>query len=85
MVNNRKNRNKRNYLEFVLISTSFVAFYASYFNFYVADRCSCGGSKLSWLFCIVCESVGQTGASILWLAIGIFMFSMGVHLLSKKG
>ena len=84
MINKRKSKNQRNYVGITFILASFAAFYASYFNLYVAVKCSYGGSKLSWLFGMVCESLGKTGASILWSAIGFFIFGVGSLLLFRR-
>jgi hypothetical protein len=38
---------------------------------HVVDKCSYGGSKLSGLFGLVCESLGKTGVAWLWFMIGL--------------
>ncbi|PUA26331.1 MAG: hypothetical protein B0W54_24015 [Cellvibrio sp. 79] len=84
MSNRTNNLVRRNYAGFIFISLSIGAFYASYFNFYFKEGCSYGGSKLSWLFGIVCESFGQAGISVLWLIAGIFAFVIGTFFLFRR-
>lgn len=84
MNNKRKNVAQRNYAGFIFILISIAALYTSYFNFYIKEGCSYGGSKLSWLFGIVCESFGQAGISVLWLIAGIFAFAIGAFFLFRR-
>lgn len=86
MSNKQKVRDNKIYFGTISIVFSALAFYVSYLHFYIKDQCSYGGSRLSWLFAIVCESLGVAGMAALWLLIGIIAFSLGVGiLLSKKG
>jgi hypothetical protein len=78
------NRAQRIYTGVAFKLVSIGAFYASYFNFYGKQSCSYGGSKLSWLFGIACESIGQAGVSIVWLVGGVFAFTLGALLMFKS-
>lgn len=84
MNNKRKNIAQGNYVGIAFILVSIGAFYASFFNFYIKESCSYGGSKLSWLFGIVCESFGQAGISVLWLIFGVFAFVIGAFFTSRR-
>jgi hypothetical protein len=84
MSNRKKDRYSAIYIGMASLCFSFGALYASYLNFHVKENCSYGGSKLTWLFGIVCESLGKSGAAWLWLIIGIVAFVVGVILLCGK-
>ena len=84
MNDKKKNRAQRSYAGVTFILVSIGAFYVSHFNFHTKESCSYGGSKLSWLFGIVCESFGQMGISVFWLIAGVFAFVIGSFCLLRK-
>lgn len=86
MINGNRDRHRHlgNYIGLASIGFSIGAIYASYLNFYVKENCSYGDSKLTWLFGVVCESLGKAGVAWLWLTIGIVAFVVGIRLLCGK-
>jgi hypothetical protein len=68
----------------ICVIFSFMAAFSSYYNFFVIEKCTYGGSKLSWLFAIICETVGNTGIAITWLILSILAFTFGIKLIIQK-
>ncbi len=63
----------------VLFTLSFLFGYCAYLNFFVKTQCAFGGSKLSWVFALTCESFGNVGAAVLWFTISVISFVLGVR------
>jgi len=66
------------YLGVVLIMLSLFAGFIAYFNIFVKAQCTYGGSKLSWVFALACESFGNVGVAAIWFAFSVITLIFGV-------
>ena len=81
---NRKDKNK-----YLIISTSLGSlcmFLFSYFEYTKEISCETGGSKLPFIFELICHNFGIVGVSIMWALFGILflIFTLVLLNVSKK-